>query len=103
MKTSIMVNALAKVGEDVQQLIAENLTTIIAAMRDQMIEKAKEDPEAKTSFGISIGATIEPYAGNDAMVKTKIAWAVKATRQADSVISDHPELDFDNAQAKAGE
>ena len=88
-----------------QGLIAENLTTIIAAMRDQMIEKA----EAKPSFGISIGATIEPY-GNDANVKTKIAWAVKATRQADSVVSDHPELPFEfkkvgeaEYEVKAGE
>jgi hypothetical protein len=102
MKTSIMVNALAKVGEDVQGLIAENLTTIIEAMRDQMIEKAKEDPEAKLSFGISIGATIEPF-GSDANVKTKIAWAVKATRQADSVVSDQQELDFPDVQEKAGE
>ena len=71
MKTSIMVNALARVGEDVQGLIliAENLTTIIAAMRDQMIEKAKEDPDAKLLFGISIGAMIEPC-GADANVKT---------------------------------
>ena len=97
-----MVNALAKVGEDVQKLIAENLTTIIEAMRDQMIEKAKDDPEAKLTFGISIGATIEPF-GTDANVKTKIAWAVKATRQADSVVSDQQELDFPDMQGKAGE
>ena len=102
MKTSIMVNALARVGEDVQGLIAENMTTIIAAMRDQMIEKAKEDPEAKLSFGISIGAMIEPC-GADANVKTKIAWAVKATRQTDSVVSDQQELDFPDVQERAGE
>ena len=97
-----MVNALAKVGEDVQKLIAENLTTIIEAMRDQMIEKAKDDPEAKLTFGISIGATIEPF-GTDANVKTKIAWAVKATRQTDSVVSDQQELDFPDVQKKDGE
>ena len=97
-----MVNALARVGEDVQKLIAENLTTIIEAMRDQMIEKAKDDPEAKLTFGISIGATIEPF-GTDANVKTKIAWAVKATRQTDSVVSDQQELDLPDMQEKAGE
>lgn len=93
MRPEIMDKALYRVSDDVSRLIEENREKIKAAMREQMIAKAEENPDAKLSFGLSFGANIEPSA-DGAVVTVNVSWSVKTKKSTDSFVTDEPELDF---------
>jgi len=93
MRPEIMDKALSRVSDDVSRLIEENREKIKTAMREQMIAKAEEDPDAKLSFGLSFGANIEPSA-DGAVVTVNVSWSVKTKKSTDSFVTDEPELDL---------
>lgn len=89
-----MDKALTRVVADVAKLFEEHREEIKTAMREQMILKAKENPDAKLTFSLTMGSTIEPTGDASADVNTTLQWTVKAKKTTDSQVDEQTELDL---------